>query len=73
MWLVRSRFGFHVVEVLEREPGTVPPFEAVQAAVRRTLEQQAYATALRQYVQLLAGGARIEGVELVAAATPLVQ
>jgi len=71
--LVRSRFGFHVVEVLEREPGTVPPFEAVQAAVRRTLEQQAYATALRQYVQLLAGGARIEGVELVAAATPLVQ
>ncbi len=71
--LVRSRFGFHVVEVLEREPGKVPSFETVQTAVRRTLEQQAYATALRQYVQLLAGGARIEGVELAAAATPLVQ
>jgi peptidyl-prolyl cis-trans isomerase C len=71
--LVRSRFGFHVVEVLEREPGAVPPYEAVQPAVRRTLERQAYAIALRQYVQLLAGSAQIEGVELAAAATPLVQ
>jgi peptidyl-prolyl cis-trans isomerase C len=70
---VRSRFGFHVVEVLEREPGTVPSYEAVQPAVRQTLERQAYATALRQYIQLLAGQARIEGVELAAAATPLVQ
>jgi peptidyl-prolyl cis-trans isomerase C len=71
--LVRSRFGFHVVEVLAREAGTVPPYETVQPAVRQTLERQAYATALRQYLQLLAGKARIEGVELAAAATPLVQ
>jgi peptidyl-prolyl cis-trans isomerase C len=41
--------------------------------VRQTLEHQAYATALRQYVQLLAGDARLEGVELAAAGTPLVQ
>jgi len=71
--LVRSRFGFHVVEVLARKAGSVPPYEAVQAAVRRMLERQAYATSLRQYIQLLAGGAQIEGVELAAAATPLVQ
>jgi peptidyl-prolyl cis-trans isomerase C len=71
--LVRSRFGFHVVEVLAREAGAVPPYEAVQPAVRQTLERQAYATSLRQYLQLLAGAARIEGVDLAAAATPLVQ
>jgi peptidyl-prolyl cis-trans isomerase C len=71
--LVRSRFGFHVVEVLEREPGSVPPFEEVQDAVRQTLERHAYATALRQYVEILAGEARIEGVDLNAAHTPLVQ
>lgn len=71
--LVRSRFGFHVVEVLEREAGTVPPYEAVQQAVRQTLERQAFATGLRQYLQLLAGQARIEGVELASATTPLVQ
>jgi peptidyl-prolyl cis-trans isomerase C len=71
--LVRSRFGFHVVEVLERDAGTVPPYEAVRAAVRQTLERQAYATALRQYLQVLAGQARLEGIDLETADTPLVQ
>ncbi len=71
--LVASRFGLHVVEVLAREPGTAPPFEAVRAAVAQSLRQQAFATALRQYLSLLAGRARVEGVELDAAATPLVQ
>jgi len=71
--LVHSRFGLHVVEVLSREPGTVPTYEAVRSAVAQALRQQAFATALRQYLQLLAGRARIEGVDLDAAATPLVQ
>jgi peptidyl-prolyl cis-trans isomerase C len=71
--LVRSRFGLHVVEVLAREPGSVPSFEAVQSAVRQTLERQAYATALRQYLQQLAGQSHLDGVDLDAASTPLVQ
>ena len=71
--LVHSRFGLHVVEVLEREPGTAQPFEAVRAAVANSLRQQAYVTALRQYLSLLAGQARLEGVDLEAAETPLVQ
>jgi len=41
--------------------------------VRQTLERQAYATALRQYLQLLAGQARLEGIDLETADTPLVQ
>jgi peptidyl-prolyl cis-trans isomerase C len=71
--LVHSRFGLHVVEVLAREPGVVPAFEAVHAAVAQSLRQQTFATALGQYLQLLAGQACVEGVELDAAATPLVQ
>lgn len=71
--LVASRFGLHVVEVLAREPGSAPPFEAVRSAVAQSLRQQAFATALRQYLSLLAGRARVEGIELDAAATPLVQ
>ncbi len=71
--LVHSRFGLHVVEVMAREPGQLPAFEAVRSAVAQSLRQQAFATALRQYLQLLAGQARIDGVELDAAATPLVQ
>ena len=71
--LVHSRFGLHVVEVLAREPGTVPAFETVRSAVAQTLRQQTFTTALRQYLQLLAGQARVEGVDLDAAPTPLVQ
>ena len=71
--LVHSRFGLHVVEVLAREAGSVPSFEAVHGAVAQALRQQAFATALRQYLQLLAGQARIDGVDLDGASTPLVQ
>ncbi len=71
--LVHSRFGLHVVEVLAREAGVVPAFEAVKSAVAQALRQQTFATALRQYLQLLAGQAQVHGVDLDASATPLVQ
>lgn len=71
--LVHSRFGLHVVEVMEREPGVAQPFESVRGAVAMSLRQQTFVTALRQYLRLLAGEATVEGVELDAADTPLVQ
>lgn len=71
--VLRSRFGLHVFEVTARDPGTVPAFEEVQAAVALTLHQQAWATALRQYLRVLAGAADITGVDLDGSATPLVQ
>ena len=71
--LVHSRFGLHVVEVLERDPGVEQPFEPVRGAVTMALRQTAYVTALRQYLRVLAGQARIEGVDIEAAETPLVQ
>ena len=71
--LVHSRFGLHIVEVLVRDPGVAQPFEAVRGAVLNSLRQQTYVTALRQYLSVLAGAATVEGVELDAADTPLVQ
>lgn len=71
--LVHSRFGLHVVEVLEREPGVPQAYESVSGAVSMSLRQKTYITALRQYLMLLAGDAEIDGVELDAADTPLVQ
>ncbi len=71
--LVHSRFGLHVVEVLAREPGADQPFEAVRGAVAMALRQHSFVTALRQYLQLLAGQAQLVGVDLDAADTPLVQ
>ena len=71
--LVRSRFGLHVVEVLARQAGVVRSFEEVRPAVAQSLRQQAFATALRQYLQLLAGQARVDGVALEQAGSPLVR
>ena len=71
--LVHSRFGLHIVEVQERNFGVAQPFEAVQAAVAQALRQQAYVTALRQYLSVLAGAAAVEGVDLESTDTPLVQ
>lgn len=71
--LVHSRFGLHVVEVLAREPGAARPFDAVRGAVATALKQQAFVTALRQYLSVLAGEADVEGVDLEAADTPLVR
>ena len=71
--LVHSRFGLHVVEVLERKAGALPSFDSVRGAVAMALKQQAWVTALRQYLLVLAGDAAVEGVELDAADTPLVR
>jgi peptidyl-prolyl cis-trans isomerase C len=71
--LVHSRFGLHVVEVLAREGGVAQPFDAVRGAVETALRQQTYVMALRQYLQVLAGHAEVEGVDLDASASPLVQ
>ena len=71
--LVHSRFGFHVVEVLERKPGVEQPFEAVRGAVAMSMRQKSYVTALRYYLRQLAGQALIVGVDIEAWDTPLVQ
>lgn len=71
--LVHSRFGLHVVEVLERTPGVEQAYDAVRGAVAMSLRQKTYVTALRQYLSLLAGEAAVVGVDLEASDTPLVQ
>jgi len=71
--LVHSRFGFHVVEVCQREAGIQPDFDDVHAAIALRLRHQTWSNALRQYLQLLVGNARIDGLELDGADTPLVQ
>ena len=71
--LVHSRFGLHLVEVLSRQPGVAQSFAEVRGAVANSLRQHAYVTALRQYLTVLAGEARMGGVDLDASDTPLVQ
>ncbi|HMA09736.1 MAG TPA: peptidylprolyl isomerase [Ramlibacter sp.] len=71
--LVHSRYGFHILEVLEREEGRLPAFDEVRQRIAVQLAQQSRAKALHQYMQLLAGRAEIAGIELAEAGSPLVQ
>lgn len=60
--LVNSRFGFHVVEVIARKPGVLQNFDAVKGAIVMRLQQQAFITALRQYLGKLSENAELIGV-----------
>lgn len=71
--LLETRFGLHIVQVLRKVAGSVLPFEAVKSEIAAYLERQSSQRALHQYLHLLVGQARIEGVELEGADSPLVQ
>ena len=62
--LVHTRYGLHVVEVLQRDPGAAQPFEAVRAAVAMALRRHGFVTALRRHLGALADVAELEGVDL---------
>ena len=71
--LVTTRYGFHIVAIDKRAAGQLVPFEAVHEKISAHLAEQVGRKALEQYVAVLAGKAHVEGVELNAAATPLVR
>jgi peptidyl-prolyl cis-trans isomerase C len=71
--LVKTRFGFHIISIDQRIPGKQLPFDTVRDEVASRLRTSVEERALRQYVNVLAGGAALEGVDLGATSTPLVQ
>jgi peptidyl-prolyl cis-trans isomerase C len=71
--LVKTRFGFHILAVDRREPGRRIPFEASRPQIAQRLRERVMRRALQQYVSVLAGQAEVRGVDLNAAATPLVR
>jgi peptidyl-prolyl cis-trans isomerase C len=71
--LLETRFGLHIVQAMRRIDGETLPFDAVQAQIADELQRQSWQRALHQYMHILVGQARIEGVELEGASSPLVQ
>jgi peptidyl-prolyl cis-trans isomerase C len=70
---VETRFGFHVVRLNQKIPGRQLAFEDVRELVARYLEDATWHRASAQYVGILAGQAKIEGIRLDASESPLVQ
>lgn len=71
--LVHTRFGFHIVALDQRIPGKQLPFEAVAKQIADELRVACEERALSQYVRQLAGQAELQGVDLDAATSPLMQ
>ncbi len=70
---VETKYGFHLIRLARKQPGRELPFEHVAPRIAEYLEESAWRRAVRQYLAILAGRARIEGVALDAACSPLVQ
>jgi peptidyl-prolyl cis-trans isomerase C len=71
--LVKTRYGFHIVMIDKHIPGEKVPFDIARDKIAERLRAVVEEKAVGQYVSILAGRARIEGVELDAAVSPLVQ
>jgi peptidyl-prolyl cis-trans isomerase C len=71
--VVRTRFGFHLVRIDRRVPGTPVSFEDAADTVARFLSERVRHKAIQQYVSILASEASLENAALDAATSPLVQ
>ena len=71
--LVHSRHGYHVLRLDDRAPTTSLPLEQAQGWIADHLRKTSKRRAIAQYLQLLTAQAKISGIELAAADSPLVQ
>lgn len=70
---VETRFGLHLIKLERKVEGRVLPFEEVERGIALAMTQASRDHAIRQYLQLLVGRARISGIELAGSDTLLVQ
>ncbi len=70
---VATRYGYHVLRVDRVALGQDLPFAAVQDRIGRHLATHAWQRAVSQYLRVLAGRAKIDGLAMDAASSPLVQ
>lgn len=69
---VESRYGFHVLDIVNRIEGERLPFEHVQNDIRNYLNEKVKRKAIAQYIQVLIDDAEIEGFDFQAVG-PLMQ
>ena len=62
---IESRYGFHVVDVLNKEPGIQMTYDQVSPAIHNKLSQQAFHQSLCDYLFTLTNEADIEGIEMM--------
>jgi peptidyl-prolyl cis-trans isomerase C len=71
--IVASRHGYHVLRLDRRVAAKELPLEQVRPRIEEHLRSASRRRAISQYLQLLAAGAEIVGIDMAAADSPLVQ
>ncbi len=69
--LVRSSFGFHIIQLEAKRPASVKPFAAVKASIVQQLQNQKALAAAQSYAAQLAADAQKDGMAKTAAAHKL--
>lgn len=70
---VKTRFGVHVIRAGRKQDGRALPFELVRERIVGYLEEASWRRAVAQYLSILAGQAKLEGVTIAGADGLLVQ
>ena len=70
---VGTEVGYHIIKVHARAEGQQLPFENVAEWIAKDLNEKSWRKAFQQYVQILAGRAKISGFRLEGSTSPLVQ
>lgn len=70
---VPTQFGFHVIQLDRIIPGRQMNFEMAHGRIAAWLEAASWSRAVSQYIGILAGKAKIVGIDLAATDSPLVQ
>lgn len=66
--LVRSSFGYHIIQTEQKQPAGTKPLADVKDSIVQVLEQQKAAQAEQQFAQQIASEAKKEGLEKAAEA-----
>ena len=70
---VGSKFGFHIIYLVNKIPGKLLPFEMVEDKIGAWMEASSWSKAVAQYVGILVGRAKITGIQIDGEQSPLVQ
>jgi peptidyl-prolyl cis-trans isomerase D len=66
--LVRSQFGYHIIQTIAKQPAHEKPLDEVKDTIVPMLQQQKTAAVQQNYAQQLAAEAKKEGLQKAAAA-----
>jgi len=71
--LIHTRFGLHIIDLLDRRPGTPKTYPEVHDRIATHLTLHTRAKALHQYMRQLIGRAKVQGLEMEGDDSVLVQ